>query len=190
MTFRYAPLTAQDQPAVVQHLLSLDADDRVLRFNTTAPDEKVVEYCGRWNHADDIVEGAWEGERLIGLIHLPVFRVGADLVGELGVSVAADRRKRGVATRLALRTLDSSRRRGLDRIYINFLTRNRPMMCLARRFTDDIALDGDETVATIHLDAAPRNDADAADQSRPSGDGCGHRPCAAGRGPCAAGCSG
>ncbi|MBK7080092.1 MAG: GNAT family N-acetyltransferase [Betaproteobacteria bacterium] len=165
MTFRYAPLTPQDRPAVVQHLLSLDADDRVLRFNTTAPDEKVVEYCGRWNHADDIVEGAWEGERLIGLIHLPVFRVGADLVGELGVSVAADRRKRGVATRLALRTLASSRRRGLDRIYINFLTRNRPMMCLARRFTDDIALDGDETVATIHLDAAPRNDADAADQS-------------------------
>jgi N-acetylglutamate synthase-like GNAT family acetyltransferase len=162
MTFRYAPLTAQDRPAVVQHLLSLDADDRVLRFNTTAPDEKVVEYCGA-GITPTTSSRAPGGERLIGLIHLRCF-ASEPTSSELGVSVAADRRKRGVATRLALRTLASSRRRGLDRIYINFLTRNRPMMCLARRFTDDIALDGDETVATIHLDAAPRNDADAADQ--------------------------
>ena len=55
-----------------------------------------------------------------------------------------------------MRTFDEARRRGLDRIYINFLTRNRPMACLARRFTDDIVQDGDETVAKIRLVALPK----------------------------------
>jgi RimJ/RimL family protein N-acetyltransferase len=153
---RFAPLAPPDQPAVVEHLLGLVADDRVLRFNATIPDDKVVAYCGRWNFTTDIVEGAWDGDRLVGLIHLPVFRVGEVLVGELGVSVAADWRQRRVATELAGRTFDEARRRGLDRIYINFLTRNRPMACLARRFTDDIVQDGDETVAKIRLVALPK----------------------------------
>jgi hypothetical protein len=86
---------------VVQHLLELDADDRALRFNTTAPDNAIVGYCARWNFAGDIVEGAWDGDRLIGVIHLPVFRAGADLIGELGVSVASGSRKRRIATGLA-----------------------------------------------------------------------------------------
>ncbi len=156
MSVRFAPLAPPDQPAVVDHLLGLVDDDRILRFNATLPDDKVVEYCGRWNYATDIVEGAWNGARLVGLIHLPVFRVGKDLLGELGVSVAADWRKRQIATRLAVRTFDAARRRGVDRIYINFLTRNRPMHCLARRFTDDIVQDGDETVAKIRLGPPPQ----------------------------------
>jgi GNAT superfamily N-acetyltransferase len=155
MACRCTPLTVDDRPAIMRHLLGLDADDRVLRFNTTAPDHAVVEYCGRWNFDRDIVEGAWDGDVLIGVVHLPVFAAGAHLIGELGVSVAAEWRKRRVATQLAERTLDRSRSRGLDRIYINFLTRNRPMMCLSRRFTGDIVLDGDETVAIIRLASGP-----------------------------------
>ena len=159
MPCRFAPLTLHDQPAVVQHLLELDADDRALRFNTTAPDNAIVGYCARWNFAGDIVEGAWEGDQLIGVIHLPVFRAGADLIGELGVSVASGSRKRRIATGLALRALENGRNLGLDRVYINFLTRNRPMMCLARRFTGDITIEGDETVAIIRMDATPDRNA-------------------------------
>jgi GNAT superfamily N-acetyltransferase len=153
MPCHYAPLTLDDKPAILGHLLTLSADDRVLRFNTTAPDNAVVAYCGRWNFAGDIVEGAWDGEQLVGVLHLPVFKVGKDLVGELGVSVDARCRSHGIATKLVARTVEGSRGLGLDRIYINFLTRNRPMACVARRFTNDIVLDRDETVATIRLDA-------------------------------------
>jgi GNAT superfamily N-acetyltransferase len=163
MSVRFASLAAHDQPAVIEHLLALPSDDRVLRFNTTAPDDKIVEYCRRWNHEVDIAEGAWHGERLIGLIHLPVFAVGADLVGELGVSVDAGWRQRGIATRLTSRTFDRCAARGVDRIYINFLTRNRPMLCLARRFTGDIVQDGDETVAKIRIGAQPEAAAPAAE---------------------------
>jgi GNAT superfamily N-acetyltransferase len=80
---------------------------------------------------------------------------GAQLIGELGVSVVEACRKRRVATRLAERAIDCGRRRGLDRIYVFFLTRNRPMMCLTRRLAADLEPDGDETVATIRLDRDP-----------------------------------
>ena len=156
MSLRFASLTPPDQPAIVDHLLGLEGEDRVLRFNATLPDGKVAEYAARWNFANDIVEGAWDGDRLVGIIHLPVFRVGPDLVAELGVSVDARWRKRGIATVLADRVVEASRERGVGRIYINFLTRNRPMHCLSRRFTDDIEQDGDETVAKIRIAARPK----------------------------------
>ena len=156
MSVRFTSLSAQDLPAIVDHLLALPSDDRVLRFNTTAPDDKIVEYCRHWKHDTDIAEGAWSGTRLVGLIHLPVFAVGPDLVGELGVSVDPAWRQRQVATRLAQRTFDRCAERGVGRVYVNFLTRNRPMLCLARRFTTDIVQDGDETVAKIRIAATPK----------------------------------
>ena len=169
MSVRYASLTPSDQPAIVDHLLGLRGEDRVLRFNATLPDDKVAAYVGRWSYANDIVEGAWDGDRLVGLIHLPVFRAGPDLLAELGVSVDAGWRKRGIATRLARRVVEASRERGVGRIYVNFLTRNRPMHCLSRRFTDDIVQDGDETVAKIRVAAVPRPaaGADSCDTATP-----------------------
>ncbi len=153
MACEFAALTTHDRPAILRHLLRLGTDDRVLRFGTAAPDEAVVNYCGRWNFARDIVEGAWDEGRIVGVVHLPVYDSHDDLVGELGVSVEAESRQRHIATRLAARTLERARKRGLVRVYIHFLTRNRPMMRLAGRFTTDIALDHDEAQATIRLPA-------------------------------------
>ena len=154
MACRFAPLTTHDRPAIARHLLHLGIDDRVLRFGTAAPDEAIVDYCGRWNFARDIVEGAWEDGRIVGLIHLPVYEERDDLVGELGVSVEPESRKRHIATRLAVRTLERARNRGLARVYIHFLCRNRPMMCLANRFTTDVVFEQDEAQATVHLASA------------------------------------
>jgi GNAT superfamily N-acetyltransferase len=153
MALKFVPLTTHDRPAILRHLLHLGIDDRILRFGTAAPDEAVIEYCGRWNFARDIVEGAWEDGRIVGIIHLPVYEERDDLVGELGVSVERESRQRHIATRLAVRTLERSRKRGLARVHIFFLVRNRPMMCLASRFTTDICLEHDEAQATIRLGA-------------------------------------
>jgi GNAT superfamily N-acetyltransferase len=151
MAWTFVPLTTHDRPAIVRHLLRLGIDDRILRFGTAAGDVAILDYCGRWNFARDIVEGAIEDGRIIGLIHTPVYETGEDLVGELGFSVDAESRQRHIATRLAVRTLERSRNRGLARVYIHFLMRNRPMMCLASRFTNDIVVDQDEASATIRL---------------------------------------
>jgi hypothetical protein len=84
MTCQFVPLTTHDRPPILQHLLHLGVADRVLRFGTAAQDNAIVDYCGRWNFARDVVEGAWRDGRLVGLIHLPVYEEGDDLVGELG----------------------------------------------------------------------------------------------------------
>ena len=151
MSILYNFLGPDDRPAIIEHLLGLDRDDRVLRFSNPAPDGVIRDYCARWHFDRDLVVGAWDGGRLIGMIHLPVYDERSGAVGELGVSVAADCRKRGLAKQLAARTLLEAHRRGLVRVYIHFLTRNRPMNHLARRFTDDIVMDEDESHATIDL---------------------------------------
>ncbi len=168
MACKFDPLTTHDRPAILRHLLHLGVDDRVLRFGTAAPDDAVIDYCGRWNFARDIVEGAWEDDRIVGLIHLPVYETGDDLVGELGVSVEIESRQRRIATRLAVRTLERARSRGLARVYIHFLVRNRPMMCLAGRFTTEVAIDQDEAQATIRL-PAPAPVPGIAPPARPAG---------------------
>jgi GNAT superfamily N-acetyltransferase len=154
MVYQFTALTTHDRPAIIAHLLHLPTDDRVLRFSTAASDEAIIDYCGRWNFARDIVEGATLDGRIVGIIHLPVYEERDDIVGELGVSVEPESRKRHIATRLAVRTLERARNRGLARVYIHFLCRNRPMMCLANRFTTDVVFEQDEAQATVHLSSA------------------------------------
>lgn len=154
MTIQFTALTTQDRPAIIRHLLSLSLDDRVLRFSTAISDEGIVNYCGRWNFARDIVEGAVSDGHIHGLIHLPVYDERDDLVGELGVSVEAESRQRHIATRIAARVLERARNRGLARVYINFLVRNRAMMALANRFTTNVEFERDEAQAIIALGSA------------------------------------
>jgi len=156
MNYRFAPLTTLERPAIVRHLLQLPLDDRVLRFGSSVPDEAIIDYCRGWNFRRDIVEGAFADERLVGLIHVPVYEQCGDLVGEIGVSVEREARQRRIATRIAARVLERSRERGLARVYIHYLMRNRPMMCLAARFTREIDIDHDEARATIRLPALAR----------------------------------
>jgi RimJ/RimL family protein N-acetyltransferase len=151
MTILYKLLGPEHQPEIVDHLLGLDREDRVLRFSIPIPDQIIRGYCARWHFDRDIVTGAWDNGRLIGMVHLPVYDERVGTVGEVGVSVAADYRKHGVATQLTARTLLEAKRRSLARVYIHFLTRNRPMNRLARRFTDAIVMDEDESHAMIDL---------------------------------------
>lgn len=167
MTYKFTALTTHDRPAIIRHLSQLPLDDRVLRFSTAASDEAIVEYCGRWNFTRDIVEGAIVDGRIAGIIHLPVYEERDDIVGELGVSVERESRKRHIATRLAVRTLERARNRGLARVYIHFLCRNRPMMCLANRFTTDIVFEHDEAQATVHLTGAAQQPAMGMEEPAP-----------------------
>jgi GNAT superfamily N-acetyltransferase len=151
MPYTYALLGPDDRTAIVDHLLGLDRDDRVLRFSIPASDDKIREYCDHWKFGRDVVMGAWDGPRLMGLIHLPVYAERDAEVGEIGVSVGTAYRSQGIATQIAARVLVRARRLGLARVYIHYLTRNRPMGLLARAFTSDIVTDDDESHATIHL---------------------------------------
>ena len=88
---------ASKSPRRQQLLRQLGIDFDVLKLREAAGRDR------------DIVEGAHSDGRLVGLIHLPVYDEGDDLVGELGVSVDPESRQRHIATRLAVRLKEGRR---------------------------------------------------------------------------------
>ena len=103
------------RPAVLGHLLALDADDRYGRFATTLSDDGIAAYVGRLDFALDLCFGTLETEgSLSGFIHLAV----QCPVAELGASVAADRRGQGRAYRLFQAALSYARRQGIHEIHL------------------------------------------------------------------------
>jgi hypothetical protein len=62
MACQFVTPATEDRPRILRHLLQLSVADRALRFGTAAQDDAIIDYCGRWNFARDIVEGARQDE--------------------------------------------------------------------------------------------------------------------------------
>lgn len=111
-TFR---VTAGERPAVLAHLLMLDADDRYGRFATSLPDSAIEAYVSRIDCARDICIGiAGTGGQLAGFIHLAVHRE----VAELAASVCAQWRRQGIARQLFLAAVRLALLRGIREIHL------------------------------------------------------------------------
>ena len=149
--YHFARLTAADETAIALHLLSLDREDRSLRFGHSASDEVMANYVKRLNFNRDVAEGAWDAGRLVGFAHLAVYPEDGYAVGELGISILPQGRGQHVGTRLVQSAIARARRYGLVRLYIHYMRRNAGMTRLARRFSSTITYEADEAQATITL---------------------------------------
>ena len=152
----FSKLEAAHRSEVARHLLSLDGDSRTMRFGVPAHDATVARYVASIDFERDIVEGVWDGDRLAGVAHLAVYVEGARPVGELGISISADDRHQYLGQRLLDRALLQARLLRLKRVYVQYITRNRPMARLAGTFTDAIDVNGTDVCATIELDGVER----------------------------------
>ena len=151
ITFR--KLHMGDHAAFEAHLLALDPDSRRTRFGMATTDAFLEQYAERCISLNAIIHGAFIGETLIGVAEL---RPIGDLFtgdAELAFSVASEWRNCGIGTNLFARTLRSARNRGFGRLYMTCLKYNAPMRSLARKFSAEIAVEIDESVALV---AAPR----------------------------------
>lgn len=149
----YRKLNMGDHDAFEAHLLALDPESRRTRFGMTAADEFLVQYAARCITLNAIIHGAFIGERLVGVAEL---RPIGDLFtgeAEMAFSVAMEWRNCGIGTTLFARTLRSARNRGFVRLYMTCLKNNAPMRALARKFSADIVVEIDESVALVE---APR----------------------------------
>lgn len=151
MNYRFASLTPDDEPAIVFHLLSLDAEDRALRFGSHTADATLLAYAQGLNYNRDVVEGAWDSGRLVGFAHLAVHPEGGYPVGELGLSIMAGYRNRRIGSHLIQRALQRARRFRLTKMYVHYMRRNLAMTRLVRRFDPVIAYDGDEAQACVQV---------------------------------------
>lgn len=150
---QFRKLNAGDHPAFEAHLRALDSDSRRMRFGMMADDAFLTQYAARCITLNAIIHGAFAGDALVGVAEL---RPIGDLFiseAEIAFSVLGEWRGRGIGTALFARMLRSARNRGLTRLYMTCMRHNAPMLALARKFSAQIGVELDDTVAVIE---APR----------------------------------
>ena len=133
------PLAAQDRDEIIEHLLSLSADDRRLRFGAPASDSAVAHYVEGIAFGRDAVFGVRdEANALVGMTHVAQ----AAELAELGLSVAEAQRGRGFARAMFRRAALHARNRGISELYAHCLAENAAILHLARKAGLRIVVDG------------------------------------------------
>jgi len=141
-------LTAASIPALERHFLKLDVDDLRLRFGVAQNSASLKFYVRRINFNRDAVFGVFDDElELVGVSHVAV----EGETAELGVSVLAGHRGRGVGTALFERSHAFARNHFIRVLYMHCLSENAAMMHIAKKSGMRIQMAGGESDAWLEL---------------------------------------
>ena len=144
-------LSRLERPALEKHFLALAQEDRRLRFGIALGDAALRAYVGRIDFERDAVFGVLDDElALVGAAHLARDNPSA----ELGVSVLAGHRGRGVGGALLARAHTHARNWGVRTLFMHCLAENGAMMHLARRQGMELAAEAGEVDAHLLLPPA------------------------------------
>jgi len=139
-------LRAPDRPAIVEHFMSLEAEDRRLRFGAPLREEGIRDYVQRIDFVRDRVFAVHDGAmRLLAVVHIAVTGNRA----ELGLSVLPEARNHGVGTALFERAVMYLRNRGTGEAFVHCLSENGAMMHIAQKLHMRVVRCGPETDAHI-----------------------------------------
>jgi RimJ/RimL family protein N-acetyltransferase len=141
---------------IAQHLLSLDAQDRYLRFGYTAQDAQIQKYADQLDFERDEVFGIYNRSlKLIAVAHLAVpDQRDFSNCAEFGVSVVSSARGRGYGGRLFERAALSASNAGIQLMFIHALSENVAMLKIARSAGALVERDGSESEAYLQLPGA------------------------------------
>jgi RimJ/RimL family protein N-acetyltransferase len=143
-------LAERHRPRILAHLLSLDEQDRYLRFGHAASDAQVARYVDLIDFEQDEVYGIFNRRlELIAQAHFATLPGGRE--AEFGVSVLAKARGRGYGSRLFDRALLHARNRGVDTLVVHALAENVPMMRIVRAAGATIERSGGEAMARLRV---------------------------------------
>jgi len=149
-------LTRSHRRRIVEHLMTLDARDRYLRFGYAASDEQIHKYASGIDFSRDEVLGIFNRQlQLVALAHLaygqPVPGDPTRTMAEFGVSVLQASRGQGLGRRLFETAGLHARNRGIDTLFIHALSENRPMLSIATAAGAVVERDGGESAAYLRL---------------------------------------
>lgn len=144
-------LNSRHRDDIARHLLQLPAEDRRLRFGHSIPDDIIRAYVNGIDFARDRVFGIHGPElQLIGVAHLaldPVLNV-----AELGLSVDAASRTRGLGFALLQRVVLHAANLGYRTLFMYCLAENGIMMHLAHKAGLTVVVERGEADARLTLD--------------------------------------
>ena len=154
------PLQPEHLIAIKNHMLSLSAHDRYLRFGFAATNEQVARYVDALNFERDEIYGIFNRHLdIVAMAHLAIVRdKGRASMAEFGVSVQAYARGRGYGGRLFERAVMHARNEKIELMYIHALSENAPMIRIAKSAGARVERDGSETEAYLRL---PKRDLDS-----------------------------
>jgi GNAT superfamily N-acetyltransferase len=146
-----------DEPAILAHLAGLSPADRHLRFCATLSDAALAEHVAGMAQRPGFALAAFDGP----LWDSPFGPAGpisafAELVvsgrtAELGISVAAERRRAGIGTYLVQTAARLLGLRGVERIVALTLPRNQPMIRLGLTCGAEVVSDPSDVVITFSV---------------------------------------
>ena len=141
-------LRSHDRGALTEHFLSLDGEDRRLRFGSPIADQVVREYVGR---IDFVRDGAFavhdDALAIVAAVHVALGPGDA----ELGLSVLPEWRGSGHGDVLVARAVTFLRNRGKRHVFVHCLAENGAMMHLARKNGMTMAYGGGEADGRLAL---------------------------------------
>jgi GNAT superfamily N-acetyltransferase len=141
---------------IAQHLQSLEAEDRYLRFGYPARDEHIEQYVANLDFERDDIFGIYNRKlELIAMAHL-AYSEDPEMksCAEFGVSVLRKARGKGFGRRLFERAVMHARNEGVDMLFIHALSENRAMLHIARKAGAKVEHMGSEADAYLKLPPA------------------------------------
>lgn len=140
-----------DRAACERHLLALDIAARWYRFAHPATDGYIRAHCRAIAWECDRLTGAVSGDELVGLAALYRLPGGPPVTAELGLSVDARHRRRGIGAALVSRALLGARNRWTSRVYMHCQRDNRAMRRLATQLGAVVEDDGADATGAVRL---------------------------------------
>lgn len=149
-------LGANHRDRIAKHLLSLNEQDRYLRFGYLAQDEHIQRYVDGLDFERDEIFGIYNRKlELIAMAHLAhSLDKNHQTCAEFGVSVLPSARGRGYGARLFERAAMHATNDGINLLFIHALSENAAMLKIARNAGAKVERDGTESEAYLHLPPA------------------------------------
>lgn len=133
---------------LARHLQRLDLTSRLNRFFTAVPDDMIAAYVGT---AEPLfVVTAEAGGQVCGVAEVHRHHDLPD-AAEIALSVDEDERRGGVGWTLFSRAVEECRRRGIEDVWVIYLSGNEAMRRIADRAGFARVPGGDRTTVTAHL---------------------------------------
>ncbi|WP_269533215.1 GNAT family N-acetyltransferase [Chitinimonas sp. BJYL2] len=144
-------LYRSDLAAIHTHFLKLNEADRSQRFGLAASDAAIAAYVDGLRFDQDAFFGVWDeqDDSLLGFTHLAISPV--NRYAEIGVSVHAAARRRGLGSAMLDQAIDYALRLELTEVVMCFQPYNTELMQLARTHGMRLSVGNGEGLARLGL---------------------------------------
>ncbi len=143
-------LTEFDLEEVKRHFLSLDTEQRRLRFGNPANNAFVTKYAEAIFDTVSIVYGAFVDDKLRGVAEIRGLPSTWTNIAEAALSVQKDFQDRGIGDALMQRLIATAQNRGVRQLCMICLKENAKMQHLARKYEAILQYEVDHVEGRIH----------------------------------------